>query len=78
MIYCIDIRETPLSCDAKDVWWYIPFNEDWVGSGHQDKKTGIILVRNCPKCRQENYALNESTGTCYACGFNPNWKGGEK
>jgi ribosomal protein L37E len=37
----------------------------------EDGKT--YLVR-CPECKQENYAMNVSTGICTWCGYDANEK----
>lgn len=69
----ISIRVNPQNYDHDDVSFYTDDGEQLNGHGFlpRDGDQTIGLVR-CPVCQKENYALNVSTGTCYACGFDAN------
>ena len=40
--------------------------------GHVWVSGGVTYLVRCPTCGTENYAMNVTTGICYACGHDAN------
>ena len=67
----IEIRKTPDSFDADDVWWVDQNNTQW-GYGYRGKGKEHICLTRCPECARENYAIAVSAGICTWCNFDAN------